>query len=609
MRRFTPLTLSILLSTTIVLPMANGQRPTANTKRPMRAGTKAPTVSSQLEEMRSMLADQQRRIQQLEQQLRQRDEAVQQAQQQASQAATAASEAASRADAANAAALKTSQGFTEIQSTVTDLRSNSTAAALELQETQKRIGESPASIHFRGITITPGGFIEGAAVFRNRNENASVNSASGVNNIPFTGSPNGQLSEFRFDARQSRLSLLGEGKVGSTRLTGYYEVDFLGAAPTANENQSNSFNLRQRQLWGQAAFANGFTFTGGQQWSLFTLTRKAMENRNEFLPMTINAQYVVGYDWSRQPGLRVMKNFNNRLWLGFALENASTVLSVQQFGAAAPALVTTAGSLSLGGVPIYGFNTSANAVSPNGNFTLANTPGANGVSTNQAPDLVAKVTFEPGWGHYEIKGIARFFRDRYKGNTDTTTGGGLGLGAVLPLVKSKVDFIAEGSLGNGIGRYGSGGGQDVTLRLDGTVRPIRSYHALLGPEVHVGKNLDIYAYAGAEYYQRTAYFANATSAIGYGLPLANNTGCNLAEQTTTTAPPACNGQTRAAWEFTPGFYYRFYKGPAGTFQWGIQYSYSARALWSGIGGLAAGSAGLGPDSNISQVYTAFRYVP
>src|SRR5690349_8777201 len=228
MRRFTPLTLSILLSTTIVLPMANGQRPTANTKRPMRAGTKAPTVSSQLEEMRSMLADQQRRIQQLEQQLRQRDEAVQQAQQQASQAATAASEAASRADAANAAALKTSQGFTEIQSTVTDLRSNSTVAALELQETQKRIGESPASIHFRGITITPGGFIEGAAVFRNRNENASVNSASGVNNIPFTGSPNGQLSEFRFDARQSRLSLLGEGKVGSTRLTGYYEVDFLG---------------------------------------------------------------------------------------------------------------------------------------------------------------------------------------------------------------------------------------------------------------------------------------------------------------------------------------------------------------------------------------------
>ena len=68
------------------------------------------------------------------------------------------------------------------------------------------------------------------------------------------------------------------------------------------------------------------------------------------------------------------------------------VLSASSFGAAAPALVTTAApanNITLAGIPLYGFNGSANAISPNGLFTLANTPGANGVSTNVAPDMIA----------------------------------------------------------------------------------------------------------------------------------------------------------------------------------------------------------------------------
>jgi hypothetical protein len=41
---------------------------------------------------------------------------------------------------------------------------------------------------------------------------------------------------------------------------------------------------------------------------------------------------------------------------------------------------------------------------------------------------------------------------------------------------------------------------------------------------------------------------------------------------------------------------------------GVQYSYSERALWSGNGGLPAGSAGIAPTGNVSQVFTSFRYV-
>ncbi len=568
---------------------------TSTTTRARRSAASKPNLAEEVRALREQLQAQQQQIQQLQQQAQQSTQQYQQLQSQVQEAASGVSAAQSQANQAASAASDQTINVSRLQNEVAEVKNNFTAAVSQTQEEQKRINnlEHPNALHFKGITITPGGFIEAAGIMRNRNENASVNSASGDFNIPFAGSANGRLSEFRFDARQSRLTLLGEGTIGSTKVSGYYEVDFLGAAPTANENQSNSFNIRQRQLWAQAAFANGLTFTGGQQWSLFTLTRKGMENRNEFLPMTINAQYVIGYDWARQPGFRIMKNFHNRAWLGLAVENSSTVLSVSGVG------ITVAGNpAALAGIPIYGFNTSANAQSPNGNFTLSNTPGANGVSTNLAPDVVAKLTLEPGWGHFEIKGVGRFFRDRYQGTSNTTVGGGLGVAAILPLVKSKLDLVSEASLGNGFGRYGSGGGVDVTLRPDGSLQLIRSYHGLAGPEVHVGKNLDLYAYVGGEYYKRTYSLLTATSSLGYGSPLMTNTGCN-SEQTGTTAVPGCGNNTRAALEFTPGFWYRFYKGSAGTVQWGVQYSYSARGLWHGTGGA--------PDANVSQIYTSFRY--
>lgn len=572
--------------------------------------TSAAATSSEIESLRALIQQQQQATQQqldaLKQQVSDRDAQIQQLQQAVQQAQTQAASAQSAANEQKAT-------VTTLQSDVTDVKNNFTQAAVSTQEDQKRVAslESPAAVHYKGITLTPGGFLELNTVIRNRNENASVNSATGDGNIPFPGSPNGTLSEFRFDARHSRISLKGEGKIGSTKVTGYYEVDFLGAAPTANENQSNSFNLRQRQLWGMVNFANGVSITGGQQWSLFALTRKAMENGSEFQPTVVNPQYMIGFDWSRQPGFRVVKNWKNKMWAGFAVENSSMVLSAQSFGAGAPALVITGAptnNITLAGIPIYGFNGSANAISPNGNFTLNNTPGANGVSTNLAPDLVAKLTFEPGWGHFEVKGMARFFRDRYAGDNKTNIGGAFGLAGILPIVKTKLDFITEGSVGNGFGRYGSGGGFDVTLKPDGTPRPIRTYHGLFGPEIHVGKNLDIYTYWGAEYYQRTAYLTSATSGIGYGLPFATNTSCKLQQTTTTAVAGSCNGNTRLAWEFSPGFLYRFYKGTAGTLQFGVQYSYSQRTLWSGIGGLAAGTPGLGPTADVSQVLTSFRYV-
>ncbi|SPE44104.1 hypothetical protein SBA7_290032 [Candidatus Sulfotelmatobacter sp. SbA7] len=61
----------------------------------------------------------------------------------------------------------------------------------------------------------------------------------------------------------------------------------------------------------------------------------------------------------------------------------------------------------------------------------------------------------------------------------------------------------------------------------------------------------------------------------------------------------CNGDTRVIMEGTIGFWYRFYKGPKGTLQWGPQYSYFDRNIWAGTGG--------SPNATENILLTSFRY--
>lgn len=115
--------------------------------------------------------------------------------------------------------------------------------------------------------------------------------------------------------------------VGSTKMTGYWEMDFLGQAPTGNQVETNSFIPRQRQLWMQAEFKNGLTFTAGQFWSLMTTDRKGIATRAEFIPTTLEGSYVVGYTYVRQNAVRIVKNFSNKTWAGFEVANSETTLS------------------------------------------------------------------------------------------------------------------------------------------------------------------------------------------------------------------------------------------------------------------------------------------
>ena len=310
MKRRLALALSVLITTSVF-----AQTESSKPKSGRKSGSAAP-VSKQLEEMKDAIAAQQQQIQQLQQQVQNRDQAIQTLQQQVSQAESTAQQAQQAAAAANKGEVPENAEIGALQHDVADLKTVSGNAVNELQETQKRVAglESPMAIHYKGVTITPGAFLAAETVWRSRALTADINSP--FNAIPFDGATQSKASEFYGSGRQSRLSFLVQGKLANVNATGYYEMDFLSAGVTSNNNQSNSYTMRQRQLWGQAAFHNGWTFTGGQMWSLVTETRKGLDNRTEALPSTIDPQYTVGFSWARQYGFRATKNFHNKVWLG-----------------------------------------------------------------------------------------------------------------------------------------------------------------------------------------------------------------------------------------------------------------------------------------------------
>jgi hypothetical protein len=355
-------------------------------------------------------------------------------------------------------------------------------------------------------------------------------------------------------------------------------------------------------------------------WSLVTETKKGTEPLTEARPMTIDAQYNVGFSWARQFGFRISKAFaDNKLTFALSVEDAQTTfggkLQTQNTLIAAPG--------DLAGL----YNNEAN------------------YSFNKSPDFVFKAALDPGWGHYEIFGVVGSFRARIfpcagataaapcpindstisgsLANNQAITAGGIGANARVPLFHHKVDAGIHFLGGSGVGRYGNATLADVTAHPDGTLVGLRSYQALGTLEFHATPKLDIYAYVGGEYDGRAAYVDANGHGVGYGAigavaPFIRNDGCsvelspvnqNTPAGTNTTSgvvtPANCQGDIRNIIEGTLGFWYRFYQGPKGRLQYGLQYSYAVKNTWTGTD--ASGEGSFTPHAIDNMVFTSFRY--
>jgi hypothetical protein len=604
MKRALALLLSMAMTTGA---FAAPQDTSGGTKKTAKKTTTTST-NAKLDQLQKALDTQQQQIQALQQQLQSRDQAIQQMQQRIDQsvaASPALAQAQSKADAAAAQASKASDDVSSLRADVGDIKQNATNTALSLQETQKTMNESPLAIKFKGITITPGGFLAAETVWRQKGTASDINTP--FNSIPMPGATQSRMDEFFASGRQSRISMLGEGKVGTVKMSGYLEADFLSAGVTSNNNQSNSYTLRQRQVWGQGAWDNGWTITGGQMWSLITETKKGMDNRTEALPMTIDPQYTVGFSWARQYAFRVTKRVTPKLWLGASVEESQETLTAH--GNSQNFVVGAAGTA--GGL----YNPSAT------------------YSYNPAPDFVVKAAWEPGIGHYEVFGVVTDLRDRVfpcatAGTTATcdgvtgpsaagafnngATGAGLGANARVTVHK-QFDFGLHFLGGNGIGRYGTAGLADATVRNDGILSPIRSYQALGSIEALLPK-IDIYMNGGGEYAEHRWDLSAPGKGVGYGSPYFKNSGCYI--ETPPGTPTSgqfptssngflpgslgsCTGDTRNILEGTLGFWVKLYAGSKGRLQFGPQYSYVTRNTWAGVGGE--------PHSVENMFFTSFRY--
>ena len=583
--------LTALAAMALVLTLA-GNAQTSSSKPTKKKQTAAEAaVQAQIDALRS---DMQTQIQSLKQQLSDKDAQLQQAQQAAAAAQASAQQAQQAAQAAQQANSTNTEAVTSLQGAVTDLKTNNASLAQTIQDSQKQTTatlQHPDAIYFKGITLSPtGSYLAAETVWRSAATGGGI--ATPFSSIPIGAANAANLSEFFATAQQSRIALLAEGKTPNFTLRGYYEADFLSAGNSSNSNQSNSYTLRQRQLWAQASTSK-WMVSGGQMWSLATEYKpdSQLAPNKEQVPLTIDPNYNVGFTWERQYGFRVSTNLLPKTTLAMSIENPELL----NLGGTVPTFMLVGGP-------------GATNLDPTANYTF-----------NLAPDLIVKAAADPGFGHFEAYGIGRFFHARtYTSLTapvnafnTTTVGGGIGGSGRVDVFQKKVGFGLKGLWGDGISRYGDSTLADATANYAGQLKLLHGYSAMGTIDAHATPRLDLYVYYGVDGLMRNYSYApaggylgeKAGAAYGYGNYSFNNTGCLTEPLPTGSNVPAtpanCAANTRDVQEITFGYWYDFYKGPMGRLRQGFQYSYATRNVFSAVGTT--------PQATNSMFWTSFRY--
>jgi hypothetical protein len=576
------------------------------TASPAPASPTPAITAADVQSLKDALAAQQLQIERLSQQLQKQQDL-----QQLQQAASARVDAAAKTAPQEVSAVVTPDSIVQQDTGIPTAQNPQDSGTRPVSPM-----EGPMTIHFKGISITPGGYAAAEFVRRSRALGADVSTP--FNSLTMPGASQSQMPEFFGSARQSKITAFADGHAGNVDLSSYVSADFLSAGVTSTSTSTNSYTLRLRQAWGQAKFDNGWSFLGGQSWSLVTENGHGISpdddlgRTNDARPKTIDSSYNVGFVYARQYGIRLTKAFGDKVAVAFAVENAQGTL-------------TTHGN---GDNFLLGEAGASNSYNTTTNYTF-----------NPSPDLIAKIAFDPGFGHYEVFGLLDRFSDRVfpcgevvlvapattgpcpngagtgpnavGAYNSSKEGGGIGASARWFIAKHVV-FGLKGFGGSGIGRYAPGGLSDVSINADGTLHLIKNLEGLSTLEWK-SKKLDIYGYGGVEYAQRSADFDPLTGKeVGYGAPLFNNSGCYtelppaVNSGFTPTSLSSCTADTRALIEGTVGFWYRFYSGPRGRFQFGTQYSYVTRDTWSGTG--FTKGVGVSPEGIDNMIMTSFRYI-
>jgi hypothetical protein len=535
------------LSAGMAQTTTSGTTATPKKTAPRKAPAKKPSLESQIQALRDQLQDQQGQISGLKQQLSDRDQQLQSAQQAAAAAQAAATQAQQQAQQQAACCTENTQSVSSLQSAVSDLKTANASLASTLQADQAKMQQQidhPDVLHFKGVTFSPtNSYLAGETIYRTHATGGDI--ATPFNALPYEHADAYALSEFFGTARQSRIALMAEGKTGSATLRGYYEADWLGTGVTSNNNESNSYVMRERVLWAQAALNNGWAFTGGQLWSMATEDKKGISNLSQDIltPQTIDPNYVPGFVWERQYGFRVTKTYDHAAF-GIAAENPQLLYTATLAGNTPYAVLGSAGAN--GGL----YNAAISTCSPSTsivNYTNQVNGGIDSYvpvyktvnactnivnySFNVMPDIIVKAALDPSFGHFEFFGVGRYAHETvypgettnsnlYGGLKDIVTGatvapalttagyynnsiaiGGLGASGRVTLAKMFTVGL-KGLYGPGVGRYGDSTLSDVTANAAGELTPLHNLSALGTVEIAATPRLALYFNYGGDYASR-----------------------------------------------------------------------------------------------------------
>ena len=429
----------------------------------------------------------------------------------------------------------------------------STQPASDAPPQEEQTKESPLSFKIGGAQFTPGGFMDFTTIFRTTN----TGNPGGTNffAIPFSNTIAGHLTETRFTATNSRISLKANEKFGKNDVTGYYEIDFLGNDAANVFVTSNSHTLRQRLYWVDVK-REKFEFLAGQSWSWLTPNRVGVSPNpsDVFFSQAMDFNYQVGLTWTRAPQVRFVYHPNDNWAMGVAMENP------EQFGGQGEITFPTAFNAQLGG-QIDQAN-------------ISSTP-------NLHPDIIPKIAYDTDVNgkhfHVEAAGLLTGLKTTNlvapSGTfvKHTKEGGGFEGAFNLELVKN-FRVVANGFHSNGGGRYIFGMGPDLVALnnaagTDVILSLIHSSSGIGGFEWQATPKTGFYGYYGGAYFQRnftldTTPGAPANKFVGFG------------------GPNSANNNNRAIQEGTIGWNQVFWKHPQyGALQLITQGSYLTRAPW------------------------------
>jgi hypothetical protein len=415
---------------------------------------------------------------------------------------------------------------------------------------------SPLTIHLGDAELLPGGFMDATAVYRSTNHGTGLPTSFGT--IPFENTAQGGLSETRFSAQNSRITLQATSKIGQAAMKGYIEADFLGNAPATLNVTSNSNTLRMRLYWMQ--FTQGrFEFLGGQSWSLLTPNRNGVSPApgDLFFSQDVDTNYQMGLVWSRVTQFRFVTHPASSLSAAVSLENP------QQYVGTAVALPAS--------FPATEVDVNGNTAAP-----------------NRYPDVIGKVAFDPKTGathqHLEAAVVVRGYKTYTPSNDGSfaSTGVGVSVNGVAEPVRN-VRLVATTFFSNGGGRYiGNTNLPDFIVNTDGSPQLVKARSLLLGTELQVTKKTLVYGYGSAAQADAALAVDVNGKAIGFGIP-----GSTSANKLITEA--------------TIGVTHTFYRDPkVGGVQLMVQYSRLQRTPFAPLTGPS--------DARTNMVYVNVRYL-